>query len=116
MECLPSYCFKYIASISGDQIETWQTVDELKTFLGSIDSPEKAILLAAANEYSWNNQAGKETGAIRAVADGYELIVTKLVETCDPVQTDRYLLHISSSGEITIKHSEIWRQHFGMCI
>jgi hypothetical protein len=42
--------------------------------------------------------------------------VLKLVAYCDPIQTDRFLLHVSSSGVVTERSREVWRQSFGVCI
>ncbi len=116
VQCMPAYCFKYVVSIRDNQIQTWQTVEELKVFLGPIDRVEEAILFVAAHEYGWSNEAGKETGSFRMIADGYEFIVLQLVDDCDPVQTDRFFLNMTTSGTLTIQHSSIWTQYMGMCI
>lgn len=112
--CLPVLCFFYIASVRESTIETWTSIADWIAFFGPIDRPEEAALLAAAHDYYWTGR--KETGAIKAVADGYELVVLKTVAFCDPIQVDRFVLHVSSSGTITEKDSETWSKDEGECI
>lgn len=112
--CLPGHCFRYIASILGASIETWQTAQQVAVFLGTIDTREEAILLALAHDYHWG--ATKETGAIRAIPQGYELVVLKTVSFCDPVQTDRFILHVLGSGRLEVAKSEVWHKESGVCI
>lgn len=114
VECLPGYCFKYIASIRGSQIDLWNTAEDLVAFLGLIDSSADAILLATADGYSWEGII--EGGAMRKIPDGYQFIAQRLVDDCDPVQTDRFLFNISATGSITILGSEIWTKLDGACI
>ncbi len=112
--CLPGYCFFYIASVRESEIQTWSSAAAWADFFGVIDRPEEAILLAAAHDYHWGGM--KETGAIKAVVDGYELVVLKTVGYCDPVQVDRFVLHISASGAVVVKESEVWSKEEGVCI
>lgn len=107
--CLPAYCYKYIASVRGATIETWASTEELRSFLGTIDAPEEAILLAEAEGYYWIEDR-LEAGAIKQVDDGYDLVVLKLVAYCAPIQVDRYLLHIDRAGRMTQKDSELWSE------
>ncbi|UCF21292.1 MAG: hypothetical protein JSU87_07905 [Gemmatimonadota bacterium] len=112
--CLPGYCFLYIASVRESEIEVWSSAAAWAVFFGVIDRPEEAVLLAAAHDYYWGG--AKETGAIKAVADGYELVVLKTVRFCDSVQVDRFVLHVSASGAVTVKDSEVWSKEGGVCI
>jgi hypothetical protein len=112
--CLPAFCFFYVASVRESTIETWTSIGGWIVFFGSIDRPEEAALLAAAHDYYWTGR--KETGAIKADDDGYELVVLKLVGFCDPVQVDRFVLHVSGSGVVTVKDSETWSKEDGVCI
>lgn len=114
VECLPGYCFKYIASLMGNQAEIWNTAEDLVQFLGEIDSYEDAILVAAADGYNWEGII--EGGAIRRVPEGYQLIAQRLVNDCDPVQTNRFLFNVTRSGSISILGSEIWTKMDGACI
>ena len=58
----------------------------------------------------------KETSAIREVAGGYDLAVLALVRTCDPIQYDRFLVHVSTSGELQVLKREVWERQPGYCI
>jgi len=114
LECPPGNCYYYFASITGETVQTWRGPAEFRSFLGAIDGEEDAILLARADNYRWGS--GKETAAIRPVSDGYELVTLKTVSFCDPVQTNRYLLLISSSGILTERDSEVWAREEDVCI
>lgn len=114
VECLPEYCAYYIVTFAGDVIDIWDTVDELRTFLGAIDTPEEAILLAFGLGYNWGHDIA--SGAIKETADGYELRLLKLVSDCDPIQTDLFHLSISTAGDVTILSQEAWEVLDGWCI
>ncbi len=112
--CLPGNCYYYIASVRNGAVDAWSGSEGLGAFLGTIDAEADAILLARAHDYHWGSE--KNTAAIRAVADGYELIVLKTVEFCDPVQTNLYLLYISAAGSLAERQSAIWERESGVCI
>jgi hypothetical protein len=112
--CLPGNCYYYVASVRNGAVDAWSGSEGLGAFLGTIDAEADAILLARAHDYHWGSE--KKTAAIRAVADGYELIVLKTVEFCDPVQTNLYLLHISAAGSLAERQSAIWERESGVCI
>lgn len=111
--CLPGDCFRYFATVLGLTVTTWEDAQRASELLGTIDTSTEAALLALANGYHWGPT--KEEGAMRPVADGYELVVLKTVSYCHPVQTDRFLLRIPVSDPITILKSEIWHAERG-CI
>ena len=113
--CLPAYCFKYIASIDGTEIELWDSIEELVEFLSPIETAEEAILVALAHDYHWHPE-DKKAGAIREQADHFEMIALKLVKFCVPVQTDRFLLTVDRAGELEIVASEVWEQDDLVCI
>ncbi len=45
-----------------------------------------------------------------------ELVVIRMVQFCDPVQTDRYPLRVLPDGTLTELKSEVWRRTDGVCI
>ena len=112
--CLPGNCYYYVASVEHNAVDAWSGPEGFRAFLGTIDAEADAILLARAHDYHWGSE--KKTAAIRAVADGYELIVLKTVEFCDPVQTNLYLLHVSATGRLVERQSAIWERKSGVCI
>jgi hypothetical protein len=115
IQCLPGYCFKYILGVSDNQFLMWATQEELGDFLGTIDSREEAIILVDGFRYHWNT-VDKAEGGIRDVEDGFELVVLKTVEFCAPVQTNRYVLHVSTSGVITELQEEVRYKDESACI
>ncbi len=98
----------------GGTIETWNTAQQVRSFFGPIDTREEAIILALAEGYSWGSE--KERAAVRESGAGWELIVIRMIQFCDPVQTDRYLLRVLPDGTLTELKSEIWRRTEGVCI
>lgn len=115
VDCLPGYCYKYVASVDGASVELWTSPERLSSFLAPLESEADAILFTKAHGYYWIGD-DLETGAIRAVSDGYELIVLKLVESCDPVRIDRFRLHVSEVGGLSVEAFEVWGNDLGACI
>lgn len=111
--CPPGDCFRYFTTLLGDTVTTWADAQQVAALLGTINNTVEAALLALAHGYHWGPT--KEQGAIRPVADGYELVVLKTLSPCSPVRIDRFLLRIAGSGQITILRSEVWRTEPG-CI
>ena len=115
--CLPDYCFNYLVSVQGEEVKVWQTPQALLTFLGALDRVEEAVLLTDANGYYWLEDNEMEGGGfIRQVDNGYELKVLRLVSDCLPIQVNRYLLHLTRSGELSERESEVWELMPGYCI
>lgn len=112
--CLPGSCFFYFAGLVGPAIETAGTVEEAVDFLGSIDNPEEAALVATIHGYYWGQE--RETGSVRTSGDGYELVVLRLVEICSPVRTDRFRVRVSASGRLSVLASEVWQRDENACI
>jgi hypothetical protein len=107
----------FISTTRGDMVQRWSTRGELLAFLGPIDSPEDALLLAHFNGYHLGHDpnGGCDTAAVRKVDDGYEVYATKLTDWCDPITTTRYLLKVSTSGEVTELRSAIATQDPNSC-
>lgn len=112
--CLPARCFKYIVTAGGDGVATLLSVDQLRPFLGDINTPDEAALLAEASGYHWGGS--KEDAAIREVADGYQLLVLQQQQTSDCPLSDVYrvLLHVSRSAALTEERSELIEQMCGV--
>jgi hypothetical protein len=112
--CLPGDCFYFLASVRGGTIEAWTTAEDVKAFLGTIESPEEAALVALADGYFWQDEL--ESGAIRGRDGGWDLVVLRLVSSCDPIRTDQFLLRISSDGDLAVRDSRVWASADGACI
>jgi hypothetical protein len=106
--CYPYYScfFYYIVFVHDNGISTAASVDELRQFLGFIDSETEALMLARANDYYWSPESN--VGEIRRVNDGFEIIALKALSLC-PIDIDRFVLHvISETGQVDVLHSEDW--------
>lgn len=103
--CPDHDCQKYFAVNRGEDNFTVATLPELAGFFGAVDAPEEALCIASGHGYSWTPGQTDE-GGYRAVADGYELIVTRMTSSCDPVERWRYLLHVTAQAEVTEVESE----------
>ena len=104
--CAPAYCYKYFISLQGSLVTVWTRVEEAHTFLGTIDNRVEAALLAKAHGFYWEDS--KETAGIRDIGAGYELVVLALVKICQPVQYDRFLIRVSSTGKLEILRRQVW--------
>lgn len=113
--CPPGDCYQYIVVNRGDTIETIASPDDLKTFLGDIDTITEAALMAHADEYTWDI-TDPAAGSIRQTEDGYELLVLELVEDCDPIVTDRVQITVSTGGEVEEVRRQIFSAQCGACI
>lgn len=111
--CLPAYCFDFVAAVDGDDVVVITTPAALHQFLGDLDNVTEAVLLVHAMGYYWEATAG--TG-YREAGSGWELVVLELVGTCAPVQTDRVLLMVPSSGPVAELGRAVWARDEGVCI
>lgn len=96
----PYPCQHYLVWNQGDSHTFSIGPADIAKFLGPIDTPQEAMLLAYQGTFGgyWISCDG-QSGA-RAVADGYEVLVTQMVSDC-PVVVDRVLLHVGTDGTIT---------------
>lgn len=118
----PGPCGSYLCKIflivnSGDDSFVVGGEDDQSSFFGAVDSPEEAMLVAASQRYTWNS-ASLKTGAYRHVDDGYQLIVTKMIESCNEDfhnVRNRYLLHIGQDASLVVLEEELFERRSG-CI
>lgn len=113
--CLPSHCYKYIRYQHEDVVAIAHNKEEVHGFLGDIDTSSDAILWAMVNGYYFST-TDKKAGAIQETSTGYQMLATKMVRYCSPVQTNRFLLHISKSGQIKILGEEVFTKNENACI
>jgi hypothetical protein len=104
--CLPGYCYKYVVTLQGSTVRTWNTVPQLVEFMGTINNEVEAAIVASAGGYYWGRTG--DTGGIRDVFDGYELVVLRIVRFCAPVQTNRYVVVVSAAGVLRELRGEVW--------
>jgi hypothetical protein len=115
ISCLPAGCYTFIRQQTDGINQLITTDEELLEFLGSIDSKGDALLLALANDYYWSIN-DIENGAIKNACSGYELIVSKIVSSCAPLQINRFRLRITPSGQIIILDQEVIEFDENLCI
>jgi len=92
--------YYYLKSNEQGYNKVWDEMDELKIFLGMIDSEGDALLLASASGYYFQKDDQFLSG-IKKRKNGYELIALKTISNCDPFQVNRVLLRIDKNGNIT---------------
>jgi len=113
--CLPDYCFSFIKYLQEGDSFLVTSKEDLLNFLGEIDSPGEALLVARANAYYWAVN-DKNSGAIKETQDGFELIVMQTVSYCLPFQTNRFHLKVDREGNITIVSEEIAEIDENACV
>lgn len=114
--CVPDECHHYVVVNRGEMNEVIADYGDLVAFLGTIDTPSEAALLAHAEGYTWSED-DPEAGGIRAVdGTGYELLVTELTEDCEPVITDRVQITVSSDGEIADTRRQVFTANCTECL
>jgi hypothetical protein len=105
----------HLTTTSGDVVETFADQEELMRFLGTVDTAQEALLVALFDRKTI--QCGDSAlGSARRVADGYEVIVTQVTASCDPLEYSRFLLHVSADGIVTQLRSEVYESSSGVCI
>ncbi|MEM8607972.1 MAG: ferritin-like domain-containing protein [Myxococcota bacterium] len=99
----------------GAEVTTYVGEEALLEFLGPVDTPQEAMLVAFFDWFSVRCN-DPSVGAVRLAADGYDVVATKITAECDPIIETRYLLHVGSDGQITELDSEAYSVEFGLCI
>lgn len=113
--CLPSSCLYYIKGQSESENFVVGSREELIQFLGDINTRSEALLVAFSNGYYFSDN-NLETGAYKAVSDGYELIGLKMVRDCTPLQTNRYHLKAKTNGELIVLDEEVYSVDENACV
>ena len=55
-------------------------------------------------------------GGVRETEAGFEVIATKMTQTCDPIVMTRYRFGVSREGEVTVIDSEVAYVETGVCL
>jgi hypothetical protein len=93
-----------VITIHGDQVVPWETREAVLALLGEIDSPEAArILVTFDGDWVACNDVG--SGGVRAVNDGFEVVVTR-TQNCNPYLETRFVLHVARDGTVSQLASE----------
>jgi len=97
--------YNYVIAQKADDITLYTTRNELISFLGSIDTKSDALLLTQAKGYSYHFN-NVQNGGIKIENNTIYVIALKIVDWCDPIETDRVLLKIDPDGTITTLQQE----------
>lgn len=112
--CEPLSCYAYLAGTRGDQAFVVASARDLVDFLKPFDTVAEAALMLYASGFLWWSDS-VASGGIRAVADGFEVLVVRQGQPCDPVTWDRYLLHLSRGGQVTPLCRQLYRADCQVC-
>ncbi|WP_437311280.1 hypothetical protein [Sorangium sp. So ce388] len=114
-ECL-QYCPRHVLiANAGDDVDVLRSKEEVKAWLGRVDSPEEAVLVAALEGYEVACD-GSAPGGVRPADDGYEVLATRVTSLCAPVETTRYVLRVGADGHLGEVASEVISSRAGACI
>ena len=106
-------CTHHVIYTKGEELKVLSSLDEVKQFLGPIDSPGDAILWAFANGY---NTASCATLAEKPVVEtkaGYQFEVTKLISDC-PWTTHKWDLAVATDATISFAN-DLGEKKTSMC-
>lgn len=96
----------HLATTRGDEVKAVATLEQLKTFLGPIDTAQEAMLIAFANGY--NLSCGQpDRGSAKSVGMGWEVIGTKGFACGAGSAITRHFLSVTREGEVTETRAEI---------
>jgi hypothetical protein len=102
LETSATLYYRHLVTTEGDTVERFSMPSELTTFLGAIDTPNEALIVLWQQGY--DVVCGETT--VRAESDGYEVVTTIMISDC-PVMTERRRVHVSRSGVLTVRDSEL---------
>lgn len=86
----PEQYESHLAINRGDSNAILSSRQGLVVFLGEIDTPTEAALIAHADGFT--------VQSVREVEDGYELLVTEYTRYCTPILVERVLLFVARDG------------------
>ena len=104
--CVDHECGASLASTAGDTVLSYNDAAAVQTLLGTIDTQQEAALTAFVAGYDISC-TDKATGGVRTVADGYEVLASKMTKDCAPIEITGYLLKVDKSGTVTVESSSV---------
>lgn len=99
--CMGNCSERAIVTTRGDEVRRWASASELSTLFGPIDSPDEALMLAAATGY-WLSCDGGPHSSVAELDDGYEVEAIRYLSLC-PVRIELARLHVSFEGRVTLR-------------
>ncbi|MBL8949456.1 MAG: ferritin-like domain-containing protein [Myxococcaceae bacterium] len=104
----------YIATSTGDVVAGVATLEALKAFLGTIDTPQEAVLLVATQSFDLSCTE-KSRGAVRKTATGFEVIASTGVACGEGTAVKQHLLAVGSDGTVTEVSQTVLEKGKGSC-
>jgi hypothetical protein len=106
-DCVQICTSYFLGTTKADEVKAWSTLDELKTFLGTIDTAQEAALLVQANAYYLQCEQ-LDRGAVKARSGGgYDVIATRGFACGAGSKVTRYYLNVTPTGEVKEERSEV---------
>ncbi|NUO47603.1 MAG: hypothetical protein HOV80_01970 [Polyangiaceae bacterium] len=103
--CIPGGCLHGLLVNRGDDVFVISSAAGIADFLGPIDTPSEALLIAFANEYSAKDghygtcDLAKGKGLNRTKDGGFEFVATRTTSWC-PISTATARLHVAPNGQV----------------
>ncbi|AKT36726.1 hypothetical protein [Chondromyces crocatus] len=99
---------------SGDQVTVLASAEAVKDWLGPVDSPADAVLMAQLAGYDVPCNDPEE-GGVKAVGSDYEVLGNKYMSQC-PVERAKFRLKVNAQGAVRELESEVIESDSGGCI
>lgn len=94
--CPPGRCDSYLVVTDSGGATELTTPDDVAKFLGKIDTPDEALLVAYANRYDALECKGP---APKQVGKAYQLTLNKMISDC-PIETADVTISIAEDGAV----------------
>ncbi|UQA55369.1 ferritin-like domain-containing protein [Polyangium aurulentum] len=109
-------CMHHVLIVNtGDDVQVLGTREEVNAWLGPIDAPADAVLVASLAGYSVAcNQP--DLGGVRAVGSTYEVLGTSYTSSCTPIEEKLFVLGVSEDGKLTEVESEVINSDASACV
>ena len=98
--CLQICTEDYLATTTGDTLGTIDTLEALKAFLGTIDTPHEALLLASTRPVNFAC-GDKSKGAVRKTQDGFEVVGYDGHACGEGASVNQRVLAVGSDGSVS---------------
>jgi len=89
----------YLATTNGDDVASVTTLEALKAFLGTIDTPQEAVLLVAAQPFDLSC-VDKSRGAVRKTEKGFEVVASRGFACGEGTAVTQHVLEVGSDGSL----------------
>ncbi len=92
----------FLATTLGDTVAAYTSLEGLKSFLGRIDTPQEAVLVAFGQGLELGCDGKLSHGAVRPNPDGTYNVVGTAGSTCGPgTQLEQIVVAVTPTGEVS---------------